>query len=243
MVLPVDGGGGYGMPVAPNPKAPKVYGTTTSGSWYDQLVNPPAATATPTFGGTAVQLNQPVAVRPAPTTTPTGQYTNLNFGSDIVGGGSGGGGVGGAFTPPVQTPQLSPEDWLNQDDIYKALLTRLNHSESAFDADRIKQTDLINTNATEQQQNYEDGRAKALDQLLAQMASRGAVNSTGYGEFIGDTNKTFDDYLSGVDKNKTNALTGLENAYQSLHSNDEDLRGQAKAEALARRLATYGIKP
>lgn len=231
-------------PTAPAPKPKKSSGGVNG--WLDfsnlQGMMPPAPGSPEaiTYGTPGHQQGDPGVLGPPipqpPMPNATGQYGSMGGG----GGDYGGGGPGGMPSPTPVIP--STGDWLTKDAIFQALQNRLQRSVEEFTANKGRQDNLIDTNASQQHTDLGQSQEQGAGDLLSRAAASGALlGNTGYAGLVNNMNQDFGRRNSMVDTNAGTAHQSLTDALAQLRGSNQDMLDQGRADSLARRLAKYNI--
>lgn len=180
-----------------------------------------------------------------------------------------GGGSGGGFAPmgapaPAPAPAApTEEDYLAGDAGYKAQLASLMKALSMYTADDTAQRTRYETDygdalknlgwtpdnaetedVNESAWNWEDqntASGRANQNQLNDFASRGMLQSSGYARANNDLQRSFNDQLGGVNRARTDFLGQRDRDLSAYKNENTSASQQARAEALARRAAQYGL--
>lgn len=82
---------------------------------------------------------------------------------------------------------------------------------------------------------------KAYQNQLNDFASRGLLQSSLYGQANNDLIRSLTDQLSGLETSKSNFMTNLAQQLSAYQNQNTASQQQAKADALARYAAQYGV--
>lgn len=186
--------------------------------------------------------------------------TGLPFNSDgSVGGGSYGGGGGGSYggggvaAPAVTAP--SEEDYLAGDSGYTTQLSALQGALQRYIADSDFQRKNYETDYGKSLRDlgYDEGK-KAwnwTDQLTASgrgyqnqlndFGARGMLQSSGYADAFNELQRMLGQQYDSLSGAKTNYMTDLDNQLANYKGENTSSQQAARAEALARRAAQYGV--
>jgi len=209
------------------------------------------------------KLAAATASAPAPQTLPSGAPYVPSYSSG--GGGSYGGGGYSSYAASAPAPAVDPDAWLNAggDQAYQAQMSALQKALSDYQADNTHQKDQYTTDFTKslgqlgwtpgtvnpddvnagawnfQDQNTASG--KAYQNQLNDFASRGLLQSSLYGQANNDLLRSLTDQLSGLETSKTNFMTNLAQQLSAYQNQNTASQQQAKADALARYSAQFGV--
>lgn len=206
-----------------------------------------------------ISYTAPTAPASSPAPAPQ-QSSSPNYSYDS--GGSYGGYSAPASAPTPPPP--SPDQWMNAgaDQAYQAQISALAKALSDYRADNQHQQDQYNTdfsksldtlgwtpgaNATDvnggswnwNDQNTASG--KAYQNQLNDFASRGLLQSSLYGQANNDLVRSLTDQLTGLQTAKSNFMTNLAQQLSAYQNQNTASQQQAKADALARYAAQYGV--
>ena len=171
--------------------------------------------------------------------------------------GSGGDGYGALST---MTDIPTEEDYLKGDATYQATISALAKQLANFNTDidtqlanrkidydkALQQLGYISPvdGATEGTWNFEDqmtAAGRAYQAMLNDFASRGMIQSSGYGEAQNDLTRTLNDQYAGL-KTSNDQFTSDMNRQKTKAADDNTAAQQAaRAEAILRRAAQYGF--
>lgn len=175
-----------------------------------------------------------------------------SYGGGSYGGGSYGG--GGDVAPPVVTPP-SEEDYLAGDSGYTTQLSALQSALQRYIADSDFQRKNYETDYGKSLRDlgYDEGK-KAwnwTDQLTASgrgyqnqlndFGARGMLQSSGYADAFNELQRMLNQQYDSLSSAKTNYMTDLDNQIANYKGENTSSQQAARAEALARRAAQYGI--
>lgn len=187
--------------------------------------------------------------------------TGLPFNSDgsVGGGGSyGGGGGGGSYDSGVAAPAVtspSEEDYLSGDSGYTTQLSALQSALQRYIADSDFQRKNYETDYGKSLRDlgYDEGK-KAwnwTDQLTASgrgyqnqlndFGARGMLQSSGYADAFNELQRMLGQQYDSLSGAKTNYMTDLDNQLANYKGENTSSQQAARAEALARRAAQYGV--
>lgn len=195
---------------------------------------------------------------------PSGGGGGGGGGSYYSGGGGGGsyGGGGGSYdsgvaapaAPPVVTPP-SEEDYLAGDSGYTTQLSALQGALQRYIADSDFQRKNYETDYGKSLRDlgYDEGK-KAwnwTDQLTASgrgyqnqlndFGARGMLQSSGYADAFNELQRMLGQQYDSLSSAKTNYMTDLDNQLANYKGENTSSQQAARAEALARRAAQYGV--
>ena len=175
-------------------------------------------------------------------------------------GGGGGGGGGGVGSLSVQSAIPSESDYLKGDATYQATISALAKQLANFNTDidtqlsnrkvdydkALQQLGYIMPakGATEGTWNFEDqmtAAGRAYQAMLNDFASRGMIQSSGYGEAQNDLTRTLNEQFKGLETSNKQFID--DTGRQKTKAADENTAAQqaARAEAILRRAAQYGF--
>ena len=176
-------------------------------------------------------------------------------GGGSYGGGSyGGGGGGGIGVAPVVTPP-SEEDYLAGDSGYTTQLSALQSALQRYIADSDFQRKNYETDYGKSLRDlgYDEGK-KAwnwTDQLTASgrgyqnqlndFGARGMLQSSGYADAFNELQRMLNQQYDSLSSAKTTYMTDLDNQIANYKGESTASQQAARAEALARRAAQYGV--
>lgn len=188
--------------------------------------------------------------------------TGLPFNPDgSVGGGGGGsygGGGGGSYDSGVAAPVVTPpseEDYLAGDSGYTTQLSALQSALQRYMADGDFQRKNYQTDYGKSLRDlgYDEGN-KAwnwTDQLTASgrgyqnqlndFGARGMLQSSGYADAFNELQRMLGQQYDSLSSAKTNYMTDLDNQLANYKGENTSSQQAARAEALARRAAQYGV--
>ena len=187
--------------------------------------------------------------------------TGLPFNSDgsVGGGGSyGGGGGGGSYDSGVAAPAVtspSEEDYLAGDSGYTTQLSALQSALQRYIADSDFQRKNYETDYGKSLRDlgYDEGK-KAwnwTDQLTASgrgyqnqlndFGARGMLQSSGYADAFNELQRMLGQQYDSLSSAKTTYMTDLDNQLANYKGENTSSQQAARAEALARRAAQYGV--
>lgn len=158
-----------------------------------------------------------------------------------------------APAPKVVVP--SEQDYLAGDSAYQTQFASLKAALERYQADQQLETSKYNTDYTTSLRDlgYDEGAKKWnwTDQLTAagrayqsqlnDFASRGMLQSQGYADANSDLQRLMNDQYGQMSTNKTNFMTGMERALSNYKGENTSSQQAARAEAIARRAAQYGL--
>lgn len=195
--------------------------------------------------------------RPTPQPKSSPPYGGGGGGGGYGGGGGGGGGVGSLS---VQSAIPSESDYLKGDATYQATISALAKQLANFNTDidtqlsnrkvdydkALQQLGYIMPakGATEGTWNFEDqmtAAGRAYQAMLNDFASRGMIQSSGYGEAQNDLTRTLNEQFKGLETSNKQFIDDM--GRQKTKAADENTAAQqaARAEAILRRAAQYGF--
>lgn len=182
--------------------------------------------------------------------------------SSSSGGGGGGsyysGGGGGAYDSGVAAPVVTPpseEDYLAGDSGYTTQLSALQSALQRYVADSDFQRKNYETDYGKSLRDlgYDEGK-KAwnwTDQLTASgrgyqnqlndFGARGMLQSSGYADAFNELQRMLGQQYDSLSGAKTNYMTDLDNQLANYKGENTSSQQAARAEALARRAAQYGV--
>ena len=204
----------------------------------------------------SARYNRPT---PQPKSSPSygGGSRSYSGGGGYGGGGGGGGGVGSLS---VQSAIPSESDYLKGDATYQATISALAKQLANFNTDidtqlsnrkvdydkALQQLGYIMPakGATEGTWNFEDqmtAAGRAYQAMLNDFASRGMIQSSGYGEAQNDLTRTLNEQFKGLETSNKQFIDDM--GRQKTKAADENTAAQqaARAEAILRRSAQYGF--
>lgn len=187
------------------------------------------------------------------------------------GGGGGGGGYedysgggGGGMMAPMSAPAApSEEDYLGGDAGYQAQLAALLKALELYQADDTAQRTRYETDygdaikqlgwtpddpktaeIDESKWNWDDqntASGRANQTQLNDFASRGMLQSSGYARSKNDLQRSFNDQLGSTNRARTDFISQRDRDLAAYKNENTSSSQQARAEALARRAAQYGL--
>lgn len=186
--------------------------------------------------------------------------------ADPYSGGSGGGGSysndiysgGGGGSAPAPAPVVTPpteEDYLAGDSGYQTQLSALQSALQRYIADSDFQRKNYETdyNKSLRDLGYDEGK-KAwnwTDQLTASgrgyqnqlndFGARGMLQSSGYADAFNELQRMLNQQYDSLSGAKTNYMTDLDNQLANYKGENTSSQQAARAEALQRRAAQYGV--
>lgn len=200
----------------------------------------------------------------------TSSYSNPGYdygGSSSYGysdsGGSYGGPSGysdpgsGSLPPAVSAP--SEEDYLKGDSQYQVQFAALKAALERYNADTQLQRTNYTTdyNKSLRDLGYTEGlnggagswnwndqltaSGRAYQNQLNDFASRGMLQSQGYADAASDLERMLNDQYGQLSTNKTNFMTDLDRQLANYKGENTSSQAAARAEAIARRAAQYGL--
>jgi hypothetical protein len=126
------------------------------------------------------------------------------------------------------------------DDAYSAGTQGLDNQLSQYLANYGINTSRTKDNLAEQEHYLGQAQTDDLRGLLNSYAGRGVVNSSSYGYQFGDTERQYGDRRASIEKQSAASLADLARQLSDFKQNIATNKDQLKAEAIARRAATYG---
>ena len=158
-----------------------------------------------------------------------------------------------APAPAVVVP--SEEDYLAGDSAYQTQFASLKAALERYKADQQLETSKYNTDYTTSLRDlgYDEGTkqwnwtdqltaaGRAYQSQLNDFASRGMLQSQGYADANSDLQRLMTDQYGQMATNKTNFMTGMERALSNYKGENTSSQQAARAEAIARRAAQYGL--
>ena len=158
-----------------------------------------------------------------------------------------------APAPAVAVP--SEEDYLAGDSAYQTQFAALKAALERYQADQQLETSKYNTDYTTSLRDlgYDEGTkqwnwtdqltaaGRAYQSQLNDFASRGMLQSQGYADANSDLQRLMNDQYGQMATNKTNFMTGMERALSNYKGENTSSQQAARAEAIARRAAQYGL--
>ena len=174
------------------------------------------------------------------------------------GGGSYGGGGGDSYGSSVAAPVVTPpteEDYLAGDSGYTTQLSALQSALQRYIADSDFQRKNYETDYGKSLRDlgYDEGK-KAwnwTDQLTASgrgyqnqlndFGARGMLQSSGYADAFNELQRMLGQQYDSLSGAKTNYMTDLDNQLANYKGENTSSQQAARAEALARRAAQYGV--
>lgn len=208
--------------------------------------------------------SRPIAKAPAPAkrVVPISRaaqpsYSSSSGGGYPIGGGGMPGGDMGGMAPAVAAP--SEEDYLAGDGSFQAQLAALKGALERYTADASLQrtnyqtdygSSLRDLGYTEGldgapgQWNWNDqntASGKSYQQQLNDFASRNMLQSQGYADAASDLERQLNQQYGQMATNKTNFMTDLDRQLANYSGENTAAVNAARAEAIARRAAQYGM--
>ena len=225
---------------APQTKSPSARKNAASSARYNRPT--PQPKSSPSYGGGGSY---------------GGGSRSYSGGGGYGGGGGGGGGVGSLS---AQSAIPSESDYLKGDATYQATISALAKQLANFNTDidtqlsnrkvdydkALQQLGYIMPakGATEGTWNFEDqmsAAGRAYQAMLNDFASRGMIQSSGYGEAQNDLTRTLNEQFKGLETSNKQFIDDM--GRQKTKAADENTAAQqaARAEAILRRAAQYGF--
>lgn len=183
-------------------------------------------------------------------------------GSYAYRGGTGGGG-GGSYTPPAPPAPPKPpsvNDYLKGDATYQATLSALAKQiqslQSDIDAQRkerkidydkaLKDLGYISPveEGADPTWNWDDtltAAGRSYQNLLNDFASRGNLQSSAYADSLNDLTRSLMDQYTGINDSHTQFNTDLDRQLTRAKEENTAAQQAARAEAIMRRAAQYGL--
>lgn len=220
-----------------------------------RLKGPQVKTGAPALPGTGAW---------APLAMPRQSASGGGGGGSYYSGGGGGsyggdyGGGGGGYSEPVAPPVVTPpseEDYLAGDSGYTTQLSALQSALQRYIADSDFQRKNYETdyNKSLRDLGYDEGK-KAwnwTDQLTASgrgyqnqlndFGARGMLQSSGYADAFNELQRMLNQQYDSLSSAKTTYMTDLDNQIANYKGENTASQQAARAEALARRAAQYGV--
>lgn len=213
----------------------------------DYIAKPTGGGVRPVSGGTPA---------PAPSTPrPYQKEPSYSAGPYINSGGGGQYSAYGAMQePPVVAPP-SEEDYLAGDSAYQTQFAALKAALERYKADQQLERSKYETDygTSLRDLGYDEGNkawnwtdqltaaGRAYQSQLNDFASRGMLQSQGYADANSDLQRLMNDQYGQMSTNKNNFMTGLERALANYQGENTSSQQAARAEAIARRAAQYGL--
>jgi len=177
-----------------------------------------------------------------------------SYGSYLGGGGPSMSMMSGDMMPPVVSAP-SEEDYLAGDGSYQSQFAALKGALERYLADSDLQRTNYNTdyNSSLRDLGYDEEQktwnwndqltasGKAYQNQLNDFASRGMLQSQGYANAATDLERMFNQQYQQTATNKTNFMTGLDRETANYKGENTAAQQAARAEAIARRAAQYGL--
>lgn len=209
---------------------------------------------------TAGMFATPPKATPKTAATPAAALPNYTDYA-VVGGGAGG---GAAPTAVGGTDQ----DYLAGDSAYQAQLAALQKTLADYESDQTNQTNQYNTQygnslaslgyqspaagavdpstgqPTQGSWNFQDqntAAGRSYQNQLNDFASRGELQSSGYGTALDNLTRSLDTQKGAMDTSKQSFLDNLASALSQEQNSNQLSIQQAQADAIARRAAQYGL--
>ena len=227
-----------------------------SSARYNRPTPQPKSPSARKNAASSARYNRPT---PQPKSSPSygGGSRSYSGGGGYGGGGGGGGGVGSLS---VQSAIPSESDYLKGDATYQATISALAKQLANFNTDidtqlsnrkvdydkALQQLGYIMPakGATEGTWNFEDqmtAAGRAYQAMLNDFASRGMIQSSGYGEAQNDLTRTLNEQFKGLETSNKQFIDDM--GRQKTKAADENTAAQqaARAEAILRRSAQYGF--
>lgn len=221
---------------------------------------------TPTRNVANVSSRDTISYAPSTISSADRQYGAVipgGGGSSYGGSDYGSGTYSGYSAPPPPPPPPSEEDYLAGDAGYQAQLAALLKALDLFKADDTAQRTRYETDygealknlgwtpddpntadINEAAWNWEDmntASGRAYQGQLNDFASRGMLQSSGYARANNDLQRSFNDQLGSVDRARTDFISQRDRDLAAYQNENTSSSQQARAEALARRAAMYGL--
>ena len=241
--MALERGGGGGKYVAKNAGMAQTLGGLLKG--------PQTKTGVPARPGTGAW---------APLAMPQQSASGGGGGGSYYSGGGGGsyGGGGGSYDSGVAAPVVTPpseEDYLAGDSGYTTQLSALQSALQRYIADSDFQRKNYETDYGKSLRDlgYDEGK-KAwnwTDQLTASgrgyqnqlndFGARGMLQSSGYADAFNELQRMLNQQYDSLSNAKTTYMTDLDNQIANYKGENTSSQQAARAEALARRAAQYGV--
>ena len=243
------GGGGGRVTSAKKSSAAKVTYKPKTASGGGVTYKPKVSSTPPPLQGRGGY-----SVAQASTGLPFNPDGSVGGGGGNYGGGGGGGGYGSSVAPPVVTPP-SEEDYLAGDSGYTTQLSALQSALQRYIADSDFQRKNYETDYGKSLRDlgYDEGK-KAwnwTDQLTASgrgyqnqlndFGARGMLQSSGYADAFNELQRMLNQQYDSLSNAKTTYMTDLDNQIANYKGENTSSQQAARAEALARRAAQYGV--
>lgn len=166
------------------------------------------------------------------------------------------GGGGPQIAPAVSAPSvISEEDYLAGDSAYQAQVAALKGALERYQADvGLQRTNYANDynsglrdlgyDEANKAWNWDDtltASGRAYQNQLNDFASRGMLQSQGFADSNNDLQRMLGQQYDQMATNKTNFLTELDRGLANFQGENVSSQQAARAEAIARRAAQYGI--
>ena len=254
------GGGSFGTTSNRRRAGGGSFGTVRGAvsSWARSAAPQPKSPSARKNAASSARYNRPT---PQPKSSPSyGGGGSYGGGSRSYSGGGGGGGGGGVGSLSVQSAIPSKSDYLKGDATYQATISALAKQLTNFNTDidtqlsnrkvdydkALQQLGYIMPakGATEGTWNFEDqmtAAGRAYQAMLNDFASRGMIQSSGYGEAQNDLTRTLNEQFKGLETSNKQFID--DTGRQKTKAADENTAAQqaARAEAILRRAAQYGF--
>lgn len=133
------------------------------------------------------------------------------------------------------------QEFLAGDDVFQSQISQLQKELENFMTSNRDQRGDVNESFQEALQRMGSERSRALEEMEADFASRGLLNSGLYTDAVGDYNKEYGTRRGDLQTDKSNSLEEL---IQSAGNFQTDTRGQreaARQEAIRRRAQQFGL--
>lgn len=221
-----------------------------------------STTRKPTSGVAAApgaMYKAPAAPAPAPAPTYSGTAGGSAGGGggggsyDLGGGGFGGGGGGGMAAPMVAAP--SEEDYLSGDSGFQTQQSALQAALQRFLADSDFQRTNYNADYGRSLKDlgYDEGQkswnwndkltasGRGYQNQLDDFGNRGMLQSSGYADAFSELQRMLNQQYEGVSNAKNTWMTDMDNQTANFKAENTANSQAARAEALARRAASFGL--
>lgn len=156
----------------------------------------------------------------------------------------GGGRSGGVPSAPAAEgpgPIKSAKDWLAGDSTYLSQIANFNKALQDFQANQGLQRSQYTTQYGMDKKSLQDALTQGQTDLEEDFAGRGLLKSGLYTDALGDLNQEFQTQFGQLDTNQKNFMDNLARELANYQTENQMTKNQARADALRRRAAQYGL--
>ena len=203
----------------PKPKIKRSSGGSYSGGSSSTHSAPPVSYSTPS---------------PPPSSTSQGTVSGVGRG--------GGQRNAGPPPPPPPPPPPSIKKYIRGDNVYQDQIDALRKELKDFRVDNRDQRGDVRQAFQTARGRLRDERSQSLEDIEADFASRGLLNSGLYADAVGDYNTEFQNRMGDLVTDRRNTIEDLLKSMGMYTTSNQNERSSARQEAIRRRAQEYGLK-